>query len=128
MEQFSEEEKRSSHSNTFIFATIAVLLVILLTYVSWQINFIAMRESFDEEGEEGTLGLVLAFIFMVLPLLGAIIGGFVLSAIFAPLSFAVLRKSSIHELSVLGLVYGIFFSLAGASAVIRFVLMMTGVL
>ena len=128
MEQFSEEEKRTSHSNTFIFATIAALLVILLTFVSWQINFIALRESIDEEEAGEVFGLVFALIIMALPLLGSIIGGFVLSAIFAPLSFAVLRKSSIHELSVLGLVYGIFFSLAGASAVIRFILMMTGVL
>ncbi|MCR5692691.1 MAG: hypothetical protein K6G74_01795 [Bacilli bacterium] len=128
MERFSEEEKRSSHSNTFIFATIAALLVILLTYVSWQIDFIALRESINEEEAGEVFGLFFALIIMALPLLGSIIGGFVLSAIFAPLSFAVLRKSSIHELSVLGLVYGIFFSLAGASAVIRFILMMTGVL
>ena len=128
MEQFSEEEKRTSHSNTFIFATIAALLVILLTYVSWQINFIAMRESIDEEEAGEAFGLVFAYIIMALPLLGSIIGGFVLSAVFAPLSFAVLRKSSIHALSVLGFVYGIFFSLAGVSAVIRFILMMTGVL
>ena len=107
------------------FASIALLLSVILTIVVWEISLQSIIPE-DAEAEEALAG-VFAIIILALPLVfGTIISG-VLSAIFAPLSFTLLRKSSVKALSIIGIVYGSIFSLLFVADVVRFILFITSV-
>lgn len=126
MEEIIEEEKKPSQKTRiplFVIATLAIIIVAFVSMFIWSINFKEIVDSASESGDGGAVfGAVLAIILLSLPFLGGALIIVVLSAVFAPLSFALLTKSSAKAISIMGIIYGTLFSLAFVATIIRVVL------
>ena len=124
MEEIIEEEKKSSEKPRIPLFVIATLALIIVAYVSvfvWSINFKEIVDSASESGDGGTVfAAILAIIFLSFPFLGGCVIIVLVSAVFAPLSFAMLTKSSSKPISII--VYGGLFTAACVATVIRVVL------
>lgn len=126
MEEIVEEEKKPSQNlriPLFVLATLAIIVVAFVSMFIWSINFKEIVDSASESGDGGEVfGAILAIIFLSLPFLGGCLVIVVLSAIFAPLSFGMLTKSSSKPISIIGYVYGGVFAASLIAAIIRVVL------
>lgn len=126
MEEIIEEEKKPSEKPRIPLFVIATLALIIVAYVSvfvWSINFKEIVDSASESGDGGTVfAAILAIIFLSFPFLGGCVIIVLVSAVFAPLSFAMLTKSSSKPISIIGFVYGGLFTSACVATVIRVVL------
>lgn len=126
MEEIVEEEKKPSQNlriPLFVLATLAIIIVAFVSTFIWSINFKEIVDSASESGDGGEVfGAILAIIFLSLPFLGGCLVIVVLSAIFAPLSFGMLTKSSSKPISIIGYVYGGLFAASLIAAIIRVVL------
>lgn len=126
MEEIIEEEKKPSQNlriPLFVLATLAIIIVAFVSMFIWSINFKEIVDSASESGDGGEVfGAILAIIFLSLPFLGGCLVIVVLSAIFAPLSFGMLTKSSSKPISIIGYVYGGLFAASLIAAIIRVVL------
>ena len=109
MEEIIEEEKKPSEKSRIPLFVIATLALIV--------------DSASESGDGGTVfAAILAIIFLSFPFLGGCVIIVLVSAVFAPLSFAMLTKSSSKPISIIGFVYGGLFTAACVATVIRVVL------
>ena len=126
MEEIVEEEKKPSQNlriPLFVLATLAIIIVAFVSMFIWSINFKEIVDSASESGDGGEVfGAILAIIFLSLPFLGGCLVIVVLSAIFAPLSFGMLTKSSSKPISIIGYVYGGLFAASLIATIIRVVL------
>ena len=126
MEEIIEEEKKPSQKTRiplFVLATLAIIIVAFVSMFIWSINFKEIVDSASESGDGGAVfGAVLAIILLSLPFLGGALIIVVLSAVFAPLSFGMLTKSSSKPISIIGDVYGGLFAASLIATIIRVVL------
>ena len=126
MEEIIEEEKKPSQKlriPLFVLATLAIIIVAWISVFIWSINFKEIVDSASESGDGGAVfGAILAIIFISLPFLGGALIIVVLSAVFAPLSFGMLTKSSSKPISIIGYVYGGLFAASLIATIIRVVL------
>ena len=131
MEEYVEKEKalpKEKHIALLVLATIAVIVVAFSVVLIWSINFRELGESAPEEGDPlgTTIEVFFALLFVSVPFLGASLLAVAVSAVFAPLSFAKLTKSSLKPISIIGVVYGLALSVAIAATIVRAVFFFTG--
>ena len=131
MEENIEEKKalpKEKHIALLVLATIAVIVVAFSVVLIWSINFRELGESAPEGGDHlgTTIEVFFSLLLVSIPFLGASLLAVVVSAVFAPLSFAILAKSSLKPISIIGVVYGLALSVAIAATIVRAVFFFTG--
>lgn len=125
MEEIIEEEKKPSQKlriPLFVLATLAIIIVAFVSMFIWSINFKEILDSAEGEDMGTAFAAIFAVILLSLPFLGGALIIVVLSAVFAPLSFGMLTKSSSKPISIIGYVYGGLFAASLIATIIRVVL------
>ena len=121
----SVEKVGRSRIPLMVISTIFTLVCILFTIIMWAMGIMTI---IPEDGEAGeVIGAILAIIVIAGPFILMVFAEALLNLIFAPLSFFLLRKSTIKGLSICGMIYFILNILMLLSAVARFLLFYFGV-
>ncbi len=115
------EKPKKTYVPLMVLASIAMVAVLLVSFLIWGISFQKVIDSTGEDAGEA-IGDIFAIIFLSIPLIMGCFANAVLTAVFAPLSLFLLRKSANKTLSIFGIVYGSIFFLALALTILRFVL------
>ncbi len=127
MDEIAEEVEQAGHKRIplMVITTIFMLVCALFTTIMWAMGIMTI---IPEDGEAGeVLGAVIALIVIAGPFILMVFAEALLNLIFAPLSFFLLRKSSVKVLSVFGLIYFIASIVFLLSAVARFLLFYFGI-
>ena len=128
MDEILEEEKKPSQPKRtalFVASTIAIIIVALLSFLVWSINFKEIVDTAKGDDLGDAFGAIFAVILLALPFLGFSLIIVIIGCVFAPLSLVKLRKSSSKAFSIVGLVYGIALILVVAATILRVVLFFT---
>ncbi|MBP5217258.1 MAG: hypothetical protein J6038_05450 [Bacilli bacterium] len=121
----SVEKVGRSRVPLMVISSIFLVVCLLFTAIMWSLGIMTI---IPEEGEAGeVIGAIIAIIVIAGPFILMVFAEALLNLIFAPLTFFLLRKSTIKGLSVCGMIYFILNILMLLSAVGRFLLFYFGV-